>query len=214
MEYGKLFVKFDERHNKVFEVGGIELIRPDMWVHTEHGGEETRWMTNFNMREVHPQIGVVAFDEPISGYKKGDKLFFHYMAKEAGEAYEIEGDEYYIVWSYHVFFKILDDSIIMADDMYLGEQVYTDAIKTESGIYLTSDEKKKEILKIRILHVPNNRTKKSYLMLPNGYREEDYKINVGDIVCTEDDHQYYLNFDGRDYIKLHHNEIAAKYVEE
>jgi co-chaperonin GroES (HSP10) len=87
----------------------------------------------------------------------------------------------------------------MADDMYLGEQIYTDAIKTDSGIYLTSADKKKETLKIKILHVPKNRT----------YKE----IEIGDVVCTDDDHQYYLTFGGRDYIKLSHNEIAAKFEE-
>jgi co-chaperonin GroES (HSP10) len=82
---------------------------------------------------------------------------------------------------------------------FIQEQVYTDAVKTDSGIYLTSQDKKKETLKIKILHVPKNRKLK--------------EVNVGDIVCTDDDHQYYLNYDGRDYIKLHHNEIAAKFVE-
>ena len=205
--YNRMFVQFDKKHNKVFNVGGVEIIRPDMWVHTEHGGEETRWMENFNMKDVHPQIATVGFTTP--DYKKGDKLFFHYMAREADEEYEINGESYFMVYPYHVFFKIDGDEIIMADDMYLGEQVYTDAVKTDSGIYLTSDEKKKETLKIRILHVPKNR---STVKLPKGFKEEDYKINVGDIVCTEDDSQYYLSYQDRDYVKLHHNEIAAKFV--
>jgi hypothetical protein len=62
MYSSRLIVQFDDRHNKVIKVGGIELIRPDSWVHTEHGdygGENTKWMTNFNMKEVHPQIGTV-----------------------------------------------------------------------------------------------------------------------------------------------------------
>lgn len=202
MYSNRLAVQFDGRHNKVFNVGGVELIRPDMWEHTEHGdygGEHTKWMENFNMKDVHPQIGTVCFDQPNLGYKKGERLFFHYMAKEAEELIEIDGDWYSLVFPYHVFFKIEGEQIIMADDMYLGEQVYTDAVKTDSGIYLTSQDKKKETLKIKILHVPKNRKLK--------------EVNVGDIVCTDDDHQYYLNYDGRDYIKLHHNEIAAKFVE-
>jgi len=39
-------------------------------------------------------------------------------------------------------------------------------------------------------------------ILDDIYLYDTSRLSVGDIVCTDDDHQYYLNYKGRDYIKL------------
>lgn len=193
-----LIVDFDKSHNKVFDVGGTELIRPDEWLHKEDDGNQT-WMTNFNMKDVHPQVATIILDTPSAPWKKGDKVFLHYMAKETEEIIELDEKKYSAVDPMWVFFKIIGDEFLLADDTYLGEQVYTEAPRTESGIYLTPYDHKKEVLKIRITHLPTNRK----------YKE----IAIGDVVCTADDYQYVFNYKGKDYIKLTHEEIIAKFVE-
>lgn len=187
-----IIVSFDKKHNKVFEVGGVELIRPDEWTLTEEGS------TNFNMKEVHPQIATVLVGNPRYPYRKGDKVFLHYMAKETEQAIDVEGEEQSGVDANFVFFVIDGDNMVMAKNTYLGEQVYVDAPKTPSGIYTTPFDKKKEVLKIKLTHVP--------------YDSEYF--DVGEVVFTVDDNQYTFEYKGKEYIRLRSEEIVGKYKED
>lgn len=186
-------VEFDMSHNNVYNVGGIELVRPDKWEHenTSYSETGTMYQKNTNLKDTLPQIATVIVENDNMPFKMGDKVFVHYLA--LNNAQEIEG-----VTAIHgksVFFKIKDDgSYEMMEDVYLGQRVFNELEKTTSGIYLTSGEKGKEPLKIRITHAPKNSP----------------LFKVGDTVLTVDDNQYELNVYEDGHIKLNTWDIAIK----
>jgi hypothetical protein len=85
-----------------------------------------------------------------------------------------------------IFFKINGkDDFEMADDTFLAKQIIIEAPKTESGIFLSSIEDKKEPLKLIITHTPRNS-----------------KIKVGSTIITEDNYQYEIDVYQEKYVKI------------
>lgn len=84
------------------------------------------------------------------------------------------------------------DPIRCMQGTYLGEEVFGELPRTESGIYLTPQMETKEGVLVRVTHVP-----------------EDGKVEVGDVVVTIDQFQYDLWYDGKKYIKVDDSEIVG-----
>jgi len=187
---GKIGVKFDESHNKTLTKGlnDLDIVRADLWINREDDGEQSsKYNENLNYLETKPQIASVTITSASCDYKVGDKIFLHYMAYETAELTEYG----WIVDTDFILFQIMPDNTFkMVDGAYLGEQLLTDEVITETGIYLSGG--KKEGLKVKITHVPDNNL-----------------ISIGETVVTVDDKQYELNYWGKKYIKLVENEIVG-----
>ena len=83
---GRIKVKFDATHRKIFNVGGIELIRPDEWLHRDEGGKTT-WAENTNYLETKPQICTVLASNskiPISGWRQVIRSLYGVRDSEFG----------------------------------------------------------------------------------------------------------------------------------
>lgn len=180
-----LLVEFDETHNRV--ING--LYRPTEWVFEDTDSREgatTKYDVNRNKKETNPQIATVIVTNPDSTLKAGDKIFTHYLDYDTCSKLDYEGKEYSVIRYTNVFFKIKGEGDYeMMPDTYLGEQVFSEGLKTESGIYLTPYDKIKETLRVKLTHVP-----------------EDSDFKVGETVVTTDDFQYEIEIDGRKLIKL------------
>jgi len=191
-------VKFDADHNKVVGKGlnGMEIIRPDKWLNEVPDAQgNSKFQENTNYLETHPQICTVLMANPAYPYSVGDKIFVHYMAWETAKNGDIVTNEAFIFAEY-VFFKILPDgTYLMADNVYIGEQQYTDEVITPSGIFLQGGNV--EVSRIKIIHKPNN---------DNG------SIAVGDTVISIDRHDYNFTISGRKFVKLTQKEIVAKII--
>lgn len=191
-------VEFDENHNKVHNMGGIEIVRPDMW-EFEQSGADTKYQKNTNLKDVNPQIAKVVFPNRKIKLATGEKIFTHFLAIDNADDFEIHGKKCKVIPLSSIFFRISEDgNHEMMEDVYLGEQVYSDGIQTKSGIWITPYDKKKESLKVKLTHVPKN---------------SPY-FSVGDTVLTVDDFQYEIDLDGKTYIKLNTWHIAVKIEEE
>jgi hypothetical protein len=92
-----------------------------------------------------------------------------------------------------ILFKINGkDDFEMSDNTFLAKQIVIEAPKTSSGIFLSSEEIKKEPLKLIVTHVPRNS-----------------KINVGNTIVAEDNYQYEIDIYGEKYVKITPEWIAA-----
>lgn len=194
-------VQFDEKHNYTLGKGlkNLDIIRADKWIHREDDGEQgSKYNENVNYLETHPQICTVIYENQSHPYKRGDKLFVHYMAYETAEAaFGEDCENATIIDCDFIFFKILDGgSFEMKEGIYLGEQQYTEEEVRPSGIIIGGN--KKEALKIRITHIPESP--------PKWHKEHPIKVN--DLILSIDDKNYELNFWGKRYVKLRYDEIA------
>lgn len=191
-----VIVKFDESHNKKFNIGGIELVRPDTWVFDELSTGETQYQKQYDLRQTTPQIATIKVsNKRFNELKEGDRVFTHYLAFDTSEEIKIDEDNYRTIGLGSIFFKILsDEELWMMDDNYLGEEIFEEEEVTPSGIILTAFGAKKKRSTIKITHVPEN---------------SPY-VKVGDVVYTIDDNQYTLDFLGKKYIKLNTWHIVAK----
>lgn len=175
-------VEFDEKHNRVVKIGDLEIARPNEWVFEDHGYDKTMYDINRNLKETKPQIAKVVRENKRYGLKKGDLVFTHYLQYD--NAIEVEGIRY--VNFKAILFKInAEHDYEMADDSFLAKRLVVEAPKTESGIFLTPNEDKKEPLKLIITHVPRNTD-----------------IKVGDVIISEDDNQYEVKLHDEDYIYI------------
>lgn len=196
-----LYVKFDPSHNKVFNVGGLELIRPDDWLHADEYGKQT-FAENTNYLETKPQICTVLASNDNYPYQVGDVLFTHYMSWETAQNGDISTNEAFIIADY-VFFTILPDgSYKMADGVYIGEQVYTSDTITEHGV-IAELGGKKEALRVKITHIPDK--------LPKWHTE--HPVKVGDIAISVDKYNYEFTIYPKRYIKLTEQEIAGVLID-
>lgn len=196
-----LFVQFSETHNKEFKVGDVTLVRPDFWTAVE-GDEETHTKVEHNVNKLltHPQVATVVADNPKYKVKKGDKVFLHYMAKEWEEKVILDGQEVSKTEGNFIIFVYRNDQFEMVDNTYLGKKVFSEAPKTATGIYLTSDAHKLEPTKVKITHIPEK-------------TEDGYEgIVPGTTVISIDANQYVINIDGEEYIKLDASEIVAEEI--
>lgn len=194
--HNKLIVAFHTDHLKKINLGGIQIIRPDMWFDKELEDGTSQYKSNENKLLTHPQIvSVIAGN---SRYMKGDKLFVHYMAKEWEEKITIDERELSIIDADYVLFKIKPDrSYELVEDTFLGDRIFEKELKLESGIFLNVTEQV-QASRIKITHVPDKCI------------DELSDIKVGDIVLTVDDNQYVLEVDeNTKHVKLTSEEIYA-----
>jgi len=191
-----LIVKYDFSHNKIFKVGGIELVRPDMWLHS-HGDEttHTKFMDNKNKLETNPQIATVVVTNKNSKLVAGDIVFLHYMAYEWHETFIYKDEECAMIDGDYVLFKIENNEYKMIDG-YLAEQIIESEIRLDSGIFINVEEKPKAV-EVKLTHVPNNS-----------------KYYVGQRVVTVDEKNYLITIDGnKKFVYLKETEIVAFFDE-
>lgn len=174
-------IKFDENHNRSVNIGGIEVIRPNQWVHTELDNK-TMYEVNRDLKDTNPQIATIVKGNTNYGLKEGDLVFTHYLAYNSTLLFD--GIQYINFNS--IFFKINGkDDFEMADGVILAKRVLIEAPKTQSGIFLTSDETKPEELKIKITHTPRDST-----------------FHIGDTILTADSFHYEIDVYGEKYVKV------------
>ena len=90
-----------------------------------------------------------------------------------------------------IMFKINEDETFeLIDNLYLGEEVFSEEIVTTGGIFLSGG--KKDNLRVKLTHVPPNT-----------------KFNIGDTVVAVDKNNYAINYWGKTYIKLMEHEIVG-----
>lgn len=191
----KIVVEFSETHNKEFQVGGITLIRPDMWLSGEDDYGNSSFESNVNKLNVHPQIVTVIVGN--DRYAEGKTYFVHYLSKEWEEKTLIGDKEYSLIECGYVLFEIVGDEYIMEPETFLGTRIFETETTLSSGIILGFENKNQEC-KIKITHIPQERI------------EEVKSIEIGDTVITIDDNQYEISVNGKDKIvKLTSDEIVA-----
>lgn len=174
-------VEFDEKHNRTININGIEIARPDTWVYQEFD-DKTMYENNKDLKATNPQIATVVNPNSKYGLKEGDLVFVHYLQYST----ELIIDNVKYIPFNTIFFKINGkDDFEMADNTFLAKPIMIEAPKTESGIFLSSVEDKKEPLKLIITHVPRNS-----------------KLKVGNTIITEDDYQYEIDVYQEKYVKI------------
>lgn len=191
--HNHILVTFE--YDKKYLPNGKELFTAERWV-IEEGTEDelTKYDTQRDKRLVNPQkVKVILGNGHIP---TGSRAFVYYGCYEIAQWTEYEGVECAIINAAQVFFLINDDgSVTPKNGIYLGRQVFSEGIKTESGIYLTPHDKVKEICRVELTNVP-----------------EESTFSIGDIVVTVDARQYVLKYDETEYIKLKETEIVGKLV--
>ena len=174
-------VEFDEKHNKSLMIGDIEIARPDTWVYQEFD-DKTMYENNKDLKATSPQIAKIIKSNKKYGLQKDDLVFVHYL--QYNTSLIIDGIKY--IPFNTIFFKINGkDDFEMADDTFLARQIVIEAPKTESGIFLSSVNEKREPLKLIITHSPRNS-----------------KIKVGSTIITEDNYHYEIDVYQEKYVKI------------
>lgn len=205
--HNRIVVRFDETDKKLFNVGGVELYRPDEWLHKSEEGKTT-YAENTNYLETKPQIATVVYENhspkldgygiPIPNtrkylYKTGDKVFLHYMAHTTS-TYAIEETKDAFVFADYIFFTFNEDGTYkMAEGVYFGEQIYSEDEKTPNGIIINVLGHKPKLCQIKLTHVPDGS-----------------EFKVGDVILTVDSYQYPANVDGKDYVMVRESEISGR----
>jgi co-chaperonin GroES (HSP10) len=181
-------IEFDETHNRTINVGGIQIARPETWVYQEFD-DKTMYENNKDLKATNPQIATILNPNMKYGLQKSDLVFIHYLQYSSDLV--IDGVKY--IPFNTIFFKINGkDDFEMADGILLAKRILVEAPKTNSGIFLSSVETKKEPLKLIITHIPR-----------------DSKLKIGDVIVTEDDYQYEINIYDSEYVKITPDWIAA-----
>lgn len=182
-----ILVKFDP----VPSIGGI--IIPERYK-IQEGDEEDNdaYGVTTNRKAINPQV--VTIVKSKSGSLDGRRAFVYYGAYEIAHWPE---PELAIIPEHTILFFI--DPIEPYDGTYLGEEVFTDGVKTKSGIYITPYAEKKEPVMIRVTHIPQH----------GGVQYGGKYIQPGDVVVTVDSYQYDLHFREKKYIKLKSPEIIG-----
>lgn len=178
-----IVVQFDEQEAKVH---GTDIIIPERYLIQE--GDETEnsaYGVTTDRRLINPQVvTVIQGNETVP---TGVKAFVHYGAYEVAQWID---DKNALIKSAMVFFTL--DPITPLPGNYLGEEVFIEGDKTDSGIYITPYAEMKLPINIKITHVSKNS-----------------EIQVGDEVITIDSAQYPLKYEDKTYIKLRDSEIVA-----
>jgi co-chaperonin GroES (HSP10) len=152
---------------------------------------------NVDIRGNSEYIGIIeCVPNGHNFFKPGDKVCTHYLCSQDDKAFDFEGVIYHRVPLNLIFFRINeDDSFDLNDKIYLCDLIVIDAPKTESGIYLTPFDVKKEPLRLKVLHTP----------------VKDRGIKVGDQIISQDDYQYTLKYNSREYVQINYEHILATY---
>lgn len=185
---GHILVEFEEKPKMS---ATLDLVAPERFLvqEAEEEGETNAWAVTTDRRTINPQIvNVIIGDDTVP---TDSRCFVHYGCFEIGQWYN---DKQCIIRANMVFFML--DPIKTFQGNYLGEEVFVEGEKTESGIYTTPIVEEKLPCNIVITHIPDNSS-----------------FAVGDEVITIDGAQYTLNYNGKKYIKLRDSEIIAKVVD-
>ena len=164
----------------------LGLVIPERYaVHVQQNEDdnETRKGVTTDRRLINPQKVTI-----LSGKHEGRDAFVYYGAYEIAKWVD---DERAIIDESLIYFFI-GDTIEMAENTYLGYEVFVEPEKTPAGIILSTTLEEKDKISIRISHIPENSI-----------------ANIGDLVTTIDGNQYWLIYNGQRYIKLRESEIAA-----
>ena len=164
----------------------LGLVIPERYaVHVQQNEDdnETRKGVTTDRRLINPQKVTI-----LSGKHEGRDAFVYYGAYEIAKWVD---DERAIIDESLIYFFI-GDTIEMAENTYLGYEVFVEPEKTPAGIILSTTLEEKDKISIKISHIPENSI-----------------ANVGDLVTTIDGNQYWLIYNGQRYIKLRESEIAA-----
>lgn len=190
--YGdKFIVKYNKGSIRNYDLGGI-VIEISAECDTDIRGNSEQFGT------------VVCVPVGHEFLKPGDSIITHYLSSNDGNAFDNDGETLYRVTEREIFAKIhQDDTLEPLKDIYFCEQVKTEAI-TSSGIYLTTDVDIKEPMKLKVTHVPSSLDDKWI----------DDKINVGDLIMSQDDFQYTFNYNKKTYIKIEQKFISGVFVNE
>ncbi len=189
--HNRIRVKFETTHNKIFNIGGVQLIRPDDWRDTY----DEKSQENVNYLETKPQICIVLAANDKYPYKVGDRLFVHYMAHETANCGDIITNEAFIIADYVFFTFRPDGEWELVPGTYLGKQVYTPEQTTQSGLIYELGGKK-ENLQVQITHVPPDAD----------------EIAAGDTVLSIDKYNYEFTIYPDKYIRLTKEEIVGKVI--
>lgn len=194
--HNKIKVRFDVDHKRLIPLGdtGITLIRPDEWLHTSDDNK-TVYQENTNYLETKPQICVVVEENEKYPYKRGDRLFTHYMAYETASNGDLLTQEAFIIADY-VFCTLLPDgSYKMAKEVYFGEQIFELEEMTKGGIYIPEMARKPKLTEVKLVHLP-----------------EETPFEQGETVITIDAYNYPCEINGKTYIMLRENEIVGQLI--
>ena len=164
----------------------LGLVIPERYaVHVQQNEDdnETRKGVTTDRRLINPQKVTI-----LSGKHEGRDAFVYYGAYEIAKWVD---DERAIIDEALIYFFI-GGTIEMAENTYLGYEVFVEPEKTPAGIILSTTLEEKDKISIKISHIPENSI-----------------ANVGDLVTTIDGNQYWLIYNGQRYIKLRESEIAA-----
>lgn len=188
MKSGKGFVvvKYDHGHMRGYEIGDVKL-------------EIAREVNNDLKAGSDQKATIVAVSDDCTWLKEGDVVWTHYLASGSGSEFTHNGVKYNRIKEDHIFFKIKEDGELeVANNVYLCKDVIKEADKTESGIYLTPFEEKKQELHLEVLYAPHNYD----------------GIEPGDTIIIKDDNNYTIMYNKEELIKIDYQFILAKYEKE
>lgn len=198
--HNRIKVAFDQKHKQVHKIGDVELIIPHEWMDTDDDGRiktntdgSTKWSENTNYLETKPQICIVLETNSKYPYKKGDRLFTHYMAYETAENGDITTYEGFIIADYIFCTLLPDGSYKMANEVYFAKQIYELEEKTAGGIYIPEIARKPKLTEVKLVHLP-----------------EKTPFKQNEVVVTIDRYNYPCEIDGEIYIMLRENEIVGR----
>lgn len=159
------------------------LVHPERYLiqEADQSDEANAYGIVTDRRLINPQTVRI-----LSGEYEGQRAFVYYGAYELKKYTEVG----FLIPDKTLFFLL--DPMRMLPNTYLGEEVFTQGETTASGIYTTPFAEKKEGVKIKLTHVPEN---SQYV--------------PGETVITIDPYQYPLTYEGKKYIKLTEGQIIG-----
>jgi hypothetical protein len=178
-----LIVKYEVGHNRNVKIGDVTI--------------EISRECNIDLKEGNDQkCVIIGIPKNEIWLKQGDVVFTHYLGSDKSNMFEYKGEKYWRIPRRNVFFRINEGGDIETnEDVFLCEQIVSEAPKTESGIFLTPFEEQEETMKLIVLHTPKN----------------NKAIKVGDKIISDDAYNYVLNYDGVKMVKIEYNYIAGFY---
>lgn len=195
-----LYVRFDRNDKQSFKLGSLELVKPLEWASRTEQGDiktddygNTKFEENTNYLETKPQICEVLTANSKYPYKKGDRLFCHYMAFESSQFGDILTYEAFINASFVILTIEPDGSYTMAEDTYLAEQVLTDDEMTPNGIIINAFGGRPKLCELRVINSP-----------------KQGRFSPGEVVMSIDNYNYPCEIEGKNYIMIRDREIVGK----
>jgi co-chaperonin GroES (HSP10) len=213
---GNIIVKFEHNKNDgaVKQANGLYI--PERYlIEGDDEQAQAAYGVTTNRKLINPQICTVIennqayynfisekYPEPertmelkrMNIIPKGSRVFVYYGAYEIANFID---DDMALIPASTVLFIL--DPIQCMPGTYLGDEVYAEGPKTESGIWTTPIAETKDGVKIIITHLPAN---------------NNPLIKVGSAVITIDSFQYDLEIEGKKHIKLNESQIIGLETED